>query len=103
MKTESISAPHFEGYKCVGYRVPKKGEYYLLKGDLNESYGCSFVEFLIYEKILPKRHVFEETGEFRQVKRGELYLSNNGTVLHWGSQYPSLFEHKILRKVEKNR
>lgn len=105
MKTENISVPYFEGYKCVGYKHPKKGEYYFcpfypLK---QANYDFHDTPFLVYEKISPKRYIFEETGEYRKVKPGELYLSNEGIVRRWYSQDPSGLEYTILREVDEGQ
>lgn len=102
MKTENISVPHFEGYRCVGYKIPHKGEYYLQQGTLNESYGCSVVEWLTYEKIPPKRYIFEETGEYRAVKNGDYYLFENH-IFYRGNDEESLSFYKILRKVDEGQ
>lgn len=102
-KYENISVPYFEGYRCVGYIPTRIGQYFLKEGELICADTNLLYEWLTYEKILPKRYVFEETGEFRQVKTGELCLSEEGTISRWYSQYPSLFEHKILRKVDEGQ
>lgn len=102
MKTESISVPHFEGYKCIGLLKPHKGHYVIsMSGERLIQLDIDLqTPMVVYEKISPKRYIFEETGEFREVLDGELYLSIGETIDRWDSKKPSLFEHKILRKVD---
>lgn len=104
-KYERISVPYFEGYKCVGYKHPKEGEYYFCPFyPLKQAYyDFHDTPFLVYEKIPPKRYIFEETGEYRKVKTGDLYLRKEGTISRWNSERPSLFEYKILRKVDEGQ
>lgn len=103
MKTESISVPHFEGYKCVGYKVPKLGQYYCKDGFLVEATKTHFTtEWLVYEKLPPKRYIFEETGEYRTVKNGDYYLFENH-IFYRSNDEESLSFYKILRKVDEGQ
>lgn len=101
-ETELIPVPSFEGYKCLGYTNPKKGQYYLRNcGDLGLVTSDMDCKWVAYEKIVPKRYIFEETGEFRRVSPGE-YCIKDGNVTHlWTSQFISNDRYKILRKVEE--
>lgn len=102
MKTETIDVPHFEGYKCVGYRIPNKGEYYLREDRLQECLSTHDAPWLVYEKLTPKRYVFEETGEYRKVLFGELYFNDDDdTISRWYSEVPSCVEYKILRRIDE--
>ena len=105
MKTESILVPHFEGYKCIGLLKPRKGHYVIsISGERLIQLDMDLqTPMVVYEKIPPKRYIFEETSEYRKVKRGELCLSEEGTISRWYSQYPSLFEYKILRKIDEGQ
>lgn len=103
-ETETIEVPHFEGYKCIGYASPKIGQYYLAMDSSKLEYvRIDFVTpFLVYEKIPPKRYVFEETGECRQANPGEYYLDSFGHLQRWNqSQWASVYCYKVLRQVEE--
>lgn len=101
MKTEQISVPHFEGFKCIGFKIPKVDEYFLLEGELCAAKGYFSYEEIVYEKLPPKRYVFEETGEIRPVLTGEWYLFCDAHPSCWLARYPSLHEVKILRKIDE--
>lgn len=101
MKTEQISVPHFEGYRCIGYKIPKLGQYFCKEGVLVEANEYHCAERLTYEKISPKRYVFEETGEFRRLCIGDMYISNAGEAVIWRHNEPSFCSYKILRKVDE--
>lgn len=104
-KYERISVPYFEGYKCVGYKHPKKGEYYFCPFyPLKQAYyDFHDTPFLVYEKIPPRRYIFEETGEYRKVKTGEWYIYCDDYPTLWVCRQPSPFEGKILRKVNEGQ
>lgn len=101
MKTEMIEVPHFPGYKCLGYVVPKKGQYHLVrKSDLDYvSFDCGCGERVVYEKL--KRYVFEETGEMRRVQPGEWYITDSGHIDRWTESISTYSNYIILRKVEE--
>ena len=96
-KTEEIKVPHFEGYRCLGYRIPNPGEYYLSSCNIEYCSGLKTEPWLVYEKL--KRHVFEETGEYRLLEFGEYGLSNDG-IMYWCMEDSSNMKYKILIKVE---
>lgn len=100
---DTIEVPHFDGYKCIGYAQPKIGQYFLTSDNSKVEYvHINFVTpFLVYEKIQPKRYVFEETGEFRKVAYGETYFDALGSIQTWISTYKSACAYKILRRVEE--
>lgn len=52
-----------EGWKAVAWRVPHMREKYLHRGEVFTAGTCNSCEFLIVEKIQPRRIVLEETGE----------------------------------------
>lgn len=101
MKTESILVPHFEGYKCVGYKIPEKGEYYLKNDELKLVELPHYLEGLVYEKIPPKRYIFEETGEKRQASYGEYYLSNDENFMLHPSLKDTVGVYPILRRIDE--
>ena len=51
-----------EGWRAVAYRRPVFGEYYFYNDDIQQGRTGSG-QFLIVEKIKPRRIVIEETGE----------------------------------------
>ncbi len=51
-----------EGYRAVAYRRPVFGEYYFYNDGIQQGRTGSG-QFLIVEKIKPRRIVLEETGE----------------------------------------
>lgn len=100
VQSEMVAVPHFEGYKCIGYVVPKKNQYYLYNGELTLSCIDSFeTEWLVYEKITPKRYVFEETSEFRRVRLGDFYIHEKGEVLQWRNNYESSWSYIIVKPL----
>lgn len=54
---------------------------------------------IILEPFTPKRHVFEETGEFRKANGGEWAMDSYGVVFPTSS--PTFGEVTILRKIEE--
>lgn len=71
----TISIPGLpDGWCGVAYRLPKIGEYFLFHG-LVETAECDYDEneYIILEKIQPRRIVLEETGEDNmKLDNGEL-------------------------------
>lgn len=104
---ETIEVPHFDGYKCIGYAQPKIGQYFLVPDNSTGRLQLEYVRidfvtpFLVYEKIPPKRYVFEETGEYRPVAYEEVYLDSLGGIQTWISLCRSACDYKILRQVEE--
>ena len=52
-----------EGWKAVAYRVPKQDEYFIGSLGLSKCSGSYTNQFIILEKIQPRRIVLEDTGE----------------------------------------
>lgn len=102
MKTESISVPYFEWYRCIGLKPPCKGDYVLsMQGDkllMLDRYLS--IPMVVYEKIPPRRYVFEETGEYRPIREGEFY-SLNGEILRWRDSLESYLSYKVLKVVDE--
>lgn len=100
-KYENISVPHFEGYKCVGYTLSKRGQYFLKRGKLEYADVSQTYEWLTYEKLPPKRYIFEETGEKRQASYGEYYLSNDENFMLHPSLKDTVGVYPILRRIDE--
>lgn len=100
-----IEAPTFEGYKCIGYTRPKKGQYYLTQQIdskdilLEAGYEWEVYKSLVYEKI--KRYTFEETGEVRQLFSGEWYITDNDHIGRWTESGQTYTTHRALRKIKE--
>lgn len=101
-KQESILVPHFAGFKCLGYLVPKAGQHIWMHGESLRETVTDFTDtkFLVYEKLPPKRYIFEETGEYRFGERGD-YILNGEDCLRWSSVYLSRVKYKILRRINE--
>jgi hypothetical protein len=56
---------------------------------------------LVYEKIQPRRYIFEETGEERETREGDVYIDQDGRIKTWDVCWSSTCAYKILRKVEE--
>lgn len=62
-----------EGWRAVAYRRPVSGEYYFYNDDIQQGKTGSG-QFLIVERIKPRRAVLEETGEDSPGNQ-EIYIS----------------------------
>lgn len=101
-KTETIEVPHFEGFECVGYQYPCYGQYYLFDGELLFSEHAHDNAWLVYEKLPPKRYIFEETGERRVLRTGDLYVTDYSDMPQiWEPEEVSSGHYKILRKIDE--
>lgn len=81
-----------EGWRAVAYRRPVFGEYYFYNDDIQQGKTGSG-QFLIVEKIKPRRIVLEETEE--PTKWGiEQLIHLDGTTFTVNS-------HKIWREVRE--
>lgn len=107
MKTETIEVPHFEGYECIGIARPKENlPCKFIKMDeennvlLFDASIDNYIPRICYRKIKPKRYVFEETGEFRELQQGEIGASF-GQIINWSSHEPSISRYKIVKRVEE--
>jgi len=81
-----------EGWNAVAYRVPVNGENFFYDGKIcNDKYQRH--EYLIVEKIQPRRIVLEETGEERAYPiNGYMYGYIDGA---------RFVKYKILREVKE--
>jgi hypothetical protein len=100
METETIEVPHFDGYRYLGFMKPRKGMYVLSNGGPVLADHDFESKWLVYEKLPPKRYVFEETGEERGAKDGDVYIDPDGYIQTWSACWPSSYAYKILRRVE---
>lgn len=99
-ETETITVPHFEGYKCVGYKIPKKGQYYLyLKEQLHMAPYDMDTIWLVYEKLQPKRYIFEATDEFRVPQKGEWFLYDANTIYKSDGFWN--YDHRIIKQIHE--
>lgn len=104
MTTEKIEVPSFKGYKCLGFQSPKKFQYYLTASKTGEwhlslAYMDMFSPCVVYEKLPPKRYVFEETGEVRPVQYGEYFLYQGRSIVIWLHEESSESNHKIIKLI----
>lgn len=87
MKTQTIEVEGLpEGWKAVAYRRPMVGEYYLHNGQAKYCESLHSSEWLIIQKIQPRRIVLEETEEENQRYASGLretqFLANGDVRLH---------------------
>lgn len=75
MTKHEIEIPDLpEGWMPVSYRVPRYGENYLGKYGIETArHGDFSDQYLIVEKIPPRRIVLEETNEVRRPRYGEYF------------------------------
>ena len=97
-----ISIPGLpDGWRAVAYREPINNVDMIL--DAGEVILCSFFpegqEYLIVEKIQPRRKVLEYTGEVRQPSPGEFFMLD-GKLRQKTNQVPLVCEVEIWREVE---
>jgi len=97
MTTEQLHPIHIpglpEGYRAVAYRRPVFGEYYFYNDDIQQGKTGSG-QFLIVEKIKPRRMVLEETTE-KNTPTGYTY------VAQWFGSTCMVNQPKIWRIVEE--
>lgn len=90
-----------EGYKPVAYRSPKNGEYYFYTSEIycSDSDGNS-AEYLIVEKIQPRRIVLEETTELMDIDYlYQNFIKNNDT----DTAKISVQSKYVWREVKENK
>lgn len=103
MKTEQISVPHFEGFKCLGYFVPKAKQYIWSMGQIPTqiSFDYTDTKHLVYKKLPPKRYIFEETGERRKAIHREYYLNRDGDIICHDNLKDTVGIYTILRRIDE--
>lgn len=107
METEKIDVPKFDGHECIGMQISHgEDDIYVLNanGDgLNKSSDLipflQTITLLCYQKIKPKRFVFETTGEYRPPKIGEFYVSPLGIFQQADNNYSN--PRAICKAVEE--
>lgn len=91
-----------KGWRASEFRLVARDEYYIAPVGLREratiSWGTSLGPRIIL--TLPKRYVFEETGEKRRVLTDEYYLHDE-TIYKWSAASLSDYSYVILRKIEQ--
>jgi hypothetical protein len=100
-ETEMIPVPHFDGYKCLGVQYPNYDHYVLAGNSLVLVGHTNHPITVTYEKLTPKRYIFEETGEYGPVEPGDFYINDLYEIRVWKSSLASECAYKILRKVEE--
>ena len=89
-----------KGWVAVAYRVPVNGENFFYDGKIcNDKNQRS--EYLIIEKIQPRRIVLDETAEVRKVKRNEYYIDRKGNLAFWSINCESIEKYNIVREVKE--
>ncbi len=101
MKKQTIEVEGLpEGWNAVAYRVPVNGENFFYDEKIcNDKYQCH--EYLIVEKIQPRRIVLEETNEERKICFGEWYESQEGKLMRWPYGGKTDGKHKVWREVKE--
>lgn len=103
---ERISVPYFKGYRCLGWKVPKKGEYCLssLSDSFHALVACVESDWglthVVYEKLPPKRYVLEEIPGKQLLNNGDIYIDEQGRIQTW-SWETSLAEYTVLKIVNE--
>jgi len=110
MQKVEIEVPKFYEYDFLGYRsliIPGDNDLYVLieHGEgvysikqvelLNASLDC---KFFLYKKKRPRKIIYEEVREY-YLKRGDLYLDDNGDVNEWVFREQSRDKNIILKKI----
>lgn len=115
MQKVEIEVPKFYGYDFVGHRsliIPNDNDLYVLiehgEGEysikqvelLNSRLDCSRLDckFFLYKKKRPRKIIYEEVRE-DYLKRGDLYLDDNGDVNEWVFREQSRDKNIILKKI----
>lgn len=88
-----------EGWRAVAYRTPQRNEYYLADEGVIQAAFNHLKQWLIVEKIKPRRIVLEKTGEVRRALPGEWCENEKGEI--WYSPTRVGVDHKIWRVVEE--
>ena len=118
MQKVEIEVPKFYEYDFVGHRsliIPNDNDLYVLieHGEgaysikqvelLNSRLDCSRLDckFFLYKKKRPRKIIYEEVRE-DYLKRGDLYLDDDGVVNMWISDMQSREKHTILKKIHND-
>lgn len=103
MTKQMIEVDVPEGWKAVGYKVPKKGEYFYDIGDTEPIKASNNMSsgWLVVEKIQPREITIIETDEIRLANKGD-YVQRVGIegVGYWGHDEQSNIKFKIWKIKE---
>ena len=91
-----------EGWKAIAYRIPLENKDYILDGE--QVVLCCWAssrDYLIVEKIQPRRIVLEETNEERRICYGEWYESQEGKLMRWPYGGKTDGKHRVWREVKE--
>ncbi|SFI30858.1 hypothetical protein SAMN05428978_100534 [Nitrosomonas sp. Nm34] len=102
--TENINVPTFDGYECIGMRIPMyEDDCYVLNTDGSSlihrnglTTDCKMWIQVCYRKIKPKRIVFEFTGEVRVPGKGEWYKTSTNDYMRCQTNF---FDQNSIREI----
>lgn len=101
MKTQTIEVEGLpEGWLAVAYRKPVFGEYYFYNDDIQQGKTGSG-QFLIVEKIHPRRIVLEETEEIKTEENSGYVLLDDKRIDYLSKHMTLAPPHKIWREVKE--
>ena len=116
MQKIEVEIPIFEGWEFDGYRSARKDEqlenlciYFVRAEIISEAVLIKAVnvaisplnKYFFYKKKEPRQIIYEEVRE-DYLKRGDLYLDDDGDVNMWISDMQSREKHTILKKIHND-